>query len=263
MKLAREGKRVPKRTCPTAAEYLEAQKENERVGKEAKCGLYERYYLVDYHNHLESKDDWSLPPKQWHGSPMAAIIRTFQLLGVHVLFQQKIPEQQLLNLQELQGFYRRPNPSTTIITQDRVEHGQPGNDSGPGDANFGGSEQHQDGPNPNPSDHNGTAHNMNLTLQPSKPSNVMDRDEVSGLVDSAVDVQPTGKENIQPMEEESVSDVIGKKSISEEDFGRWGPDSSSSHKAEWYPQMMGWDRLRRERQERDLREHHESGLTEV
>jgi hypothetical protein len=110
MDIARRLKHIPPRMVPTPQMYLEHQKGQGILPDNATGGQYWRYTLRDYFP--VNADKSFIPglgpfkdPGIWHGAPMAALRRAFQVLGDPVV--EGIPEEQLNALWELRHLYSR------------------------------------------------------------------------------------------------------------------------------------------------------------
>jgi len=162
----------------------------------------------------------ALQPKSWHGSPMAALMRTFLILGSPVLGGAIKREQRAL-LRELQDLYLRPDPApqlagssrtiapgqTTVITASTSESGRASTQ----------------------------AQNTQLNARDTLSLRGQESHEPGGP-DSAVDVETTGCR----------SDRDGRAikrmrhgSDHTQNKWSWGPASSSQDKASWLPRMIG------------------------
>jgi hypothetical protein len=104
------------RMVPDPEGYSKHLKEEETwqamLSPEADGGLYWRYTLRDYFPTLMNTDKSFIPglgpskkPGVWHGAPMAALRRAFQVLGDPTV--EGIPEEQLKQLWELRKLYAR------------------------------------------------------------------------------------------------------------------------------------------------------------
>jgi len=207
---AKDGYESPVRICPSAEQY-----------QTGSSNLYERIILQNYlprlgHETSDIVDE--LQPKPWHGSPMAALMRAFLILGSPVLGA--ITQDQRALLRELQDLYLRPDPvpqpadlPTTVAPELATVI------------------------NANTSE-SGRASSPAQNAQLNTPNTLQRRQEsqVPRGPDSAVDIETTGRR----------SDRDGralKRMRYEPDDQRekwlWGPKSSSKHKAEWLPRMIG------------------------
>ena len=99
--IARRQGHVPPRMVPTPQMYSEYLKRQNLLPYEAGGGLYWRYTLRDFFP--INADKSFIPglgpfkePGLWHGAPMAALKRAFQILGDPVVGG--IPEEQLEKL---------------------------------------------------------------------------------------------------------------------------------------------------------------------
>ena len=265
-----------RRKCPTRAEYLAAQIKKGAVPKDAIGGLYDRYYLYDYLARRGPGPTVELEtpaPRQWHGSPIAAICRAALVSGGFATNLAVIPQEQRDKLRKLQDLYLRPDP-ITASKQENSGNGKPGQQATALSRTEDAAGHH----------HTTTLSNslgFSAGMQRSKSTNGMNLNGSSGPGVNEADyqsveehnVQATEKENIPPMEEsrshimdsavnrssrkrpytEQEDNEPSKKHISKlaiDDIGCWGPESSSNNKAKWYPRMMGWDREWRESPER-------------
>ncbi|KAJ9634899.1 hypothetical protein H2199_008763 [Coniosporium tulheliwenetii] len=101
---------VPPRMTPKPQAYLEHQVSQGILSSDACGGQYWRYTLRDYFP--VNADKSFIPglgpfkePGLWHGAPMAALRRAFQVLGDPVV--EGIPEEQMNALWELRKLYSR------------------------------------------------------------------------------------------------------------------------------------------------------------
>ena len=117
-----QGRPIPKRKCPTAADYLKYQQDrSEPILDNAVGGFYQRYYLLNFlpgptaaHEAMEFKNE--LPLKSWHGSPIASFLRAFHVHGSAVKGIHHVPRPVMDQLRELQLLYIRPDPPQVTPT---------------------------------------------------------------------------------------------------------------------------------------------------
>lgn len=252
------GRAVPTRVCPTAQEYKDHQVIMRIVDDHVYGGLYQRYMLHDYlPTILPHESLVKLPFSSWHGAPMAALRRTFQIYGDPL--SSEIPEKQREKLRRLQDLYMRPAP---IRSEHDVEDGIAAVDIADAATNV----AHNEGP----CDENAAAH---ASVTSARQERVGGRSnqanlghEAAGLVrtrtgDSAIDVDTSisisspcnpAPEPSQKRGRNLSNDLDGTRSrkkplcltprqgVIPEPLWKWGPSSSSSNKAEWYPRMMAW-----------------------
>ena len=251
---AQSGCRVPGRRCPTSDEYLENQINIGAVPEGAIGGLYDRYYLRDYWPR-DGRDSQSLPivgPKQWHGSPMATIMRAFLIHGSVLTGIGLISQSHRESLRELQDLYLRPDPSSTAPEEENSRRGR--------------AEQTVIPENSSSTDRH--TQDRHRALDVSRVGLVDSSANIDiqsgGTRDSAIDVATT-----KPYSSESpVLTSMRRKSLkrrrtsySEDDIPKekhirfvlkelpwkWGPDSTSIDKATWLPHMLQWDRRGKEK----------------
>ncbi|TKA61113.1 hypothetical protein B0A49_12752 [Cryomyces minteri] len=108
--IARRLGHIQPRMTPTPQSYLEHQMNQGKLPRDACGGQYWRYTLRDYFP--VNADKSFIPglgpfkePGLWHGAPMAALKRAFQILGDPVV--KGIPEEQMNALWELRKLYAR------------------------------------------------------------------------------------------------------------------------------------------------------------
>jgi hypothetical protein len=162
----------------------------------------------------------ALQPKSWHGSPMAALMRTFLILGSPVLGGAIKREQRAL-LRELQDLYLRPDPApqladssrtiapgqTTVITLSTSESGRASTQ----------------------------AQNTQLNARDTLSLQGQESHEPGGP-DSAVDVETTG---CRSERDGRAIKRMRHGSDQTQNKWSWGPASSSQDKASWLPRMIG------------------------
>jgi hypothetical protein len=112
---------APPRMVPTPQLYSEQLKRQNLLPQDASCGLYWRYTLRDYFP--VNADKSFIPglgpfkePGVWHGAPMAALRRAFQIVGDPSV--EGIPEEQLEKLWELRKLYSKKIHPTTLLNSD-------------------------------------------------------------------------------------------------------------------------------------------------
>jgi hypothetical protein len=209
---ARDGNESPARICPSAEQYHTGASE-----------LYERIVLQNYFPRLgneASNMTGALQPRSWHGSPMAALMRTFLILGSPVIGG-VITQKQRALLRELQDLYLRPDPvpqladlpsvsvsglsiSITIRTLESSTY---------------------------------STHVQNTQLGASETLRSREESHAPRLADSAVDVQTIGCRSVG--RDKRPSKRLRCLSSDAGDKWSWGPASTSEDKAEWLPKMMG------------------------
>lgn len=207
---ARNGYDTPTRVCPSAGQY-----------ETGRSPLYNRIVLQNYLPRLGSEtSDMTglLPPRSWHGSPMAALMRAFLILGSPVLAG-AIPQEQRALLRELQDLYLRPSPvrqsaeSSATIT--------------PGHTTVITSESER-----------ASTLAQNAQLNPTHMSQQEQESSGPRGCDSAVDVGITRRRSGIDHDERTRKRLRDELE-STQDGWSWGPASSSQDKATWLPRMMG------------------------
>ncbi|TID21234.1 hypothetical protein E6O75_ATG04629 [Venturia nashicola] len=108
-----------KRVCPNAIDYKQHQVDSGEADEDTIGGLYQRYILKDYMSPLlwsqsDGPQEYQFSNKPWHGAPMAALRRAFQIHGDPL--SRAIPAFQRARLRELQDLYMRDPPSPVPIS---------------------------------------------------------------------------------------------------------------------------------------------------
>lgn len=208
-----DGYDTPTRVCPSAEQY-----------ETGPSHLYNRIVLQNYLPRLGSETSdmiGSLPPRSWHGSPMAALMRAFLILGSPVLAGAIPPEQRAL-LRELQDLYLRPDPvpqsveSATMAVPGRTTVITASSSVLVGASTLAQSAQ------------------LNTAHVPQQDQ----ESSVSRGCDSAVDVGTTRQRSSIDQGERARKRLRGELEPAQDRWS-WGPASSSENKAIWLPRMMG------------------------
>ena len=251
---AQTGYSVPRRRCPTAEEYLDNQINTAAVPEDAIGGLYDRYNLRDFLPRFGRVSDYIpvLEPKQWHGSPMATIMRVFLIHRSVVAGINLISQSHRESLRELQDLYLRPDPNTIVL-----EEGTAGEDQLRQTTLFG---------NRSPTEHHAQDRHGALNISGrgliDRPPNV--DTQSGGARDSAIDIATVNHNKSQssieilmspkPLKrhrslysEDDLPAKRGKREkrpqfIPKEIPWSWGPESTSIDKAIWLPRMLQWDK---------------------
>lgn len=184
--------------------------------------FYERIILQDYFprlGHQASDITGALqPPRSWHGSPMAALMRTFLILGSPVVGRAITKEQGAL-LRKLQDLHLRPDPVPQLPdSRGAVASGLAASVTTR---------------TPEP----GTTSTRPQSTQRDSPDTlrVGQDTHAQGTSDSAADVETVGYQSVErPLKRfrDQLANV--------ENRWSWGPASSSEDKAVWLPRMMGY-----------------------
>jgi hypothetical protein len=105
------------RSVPSTADYRQHQVRNGTVREDECGGMYQRIILRNFFSPFEyppsscpSPVPPRLPPRSWHGAPLAPLLRTFMVHGSPVVGMEKVSVQTRQLLRTLQDLYIRPDP---------------------------------------------------------------------------------------------------------------------------------------------------------